>query len=326
MSPVRIGVIGCGGHATLFQLPAVRQSSRAALVAVVDSDEQWCRKVAKRFNVPQWYTDARALVGQVDAAVIVTPNFTHTSLATMLLDNGVHVLCEKPVCTSVGELDAIVASADRSGARFMAAHCLRFSPNLMFLKRIIDEGWLGEVREIRAAIGGPYEQATHRTDFRRDRRAAGGGVLADLGVHVIDASLWLMGQRPVVAEYAAEFVRGWDVEDNASLVLGFPNARAWLRCSFTEFLSNTLTVRGDYGWAQASLYAASRLEVFNERLRPCRSDGVQTILCDGAPMFAGQIDHFCEFASGGELRVPTDQVRTGIEIVQQCYQTPLLVS
>jgi len=300
----------------------VKHSRLARLVAVVDTDEAWCRRVARRFGVPQAYTDARKLIGQVDAAIIATPNFTHVNLATLLLDHGIHVLCEKPVCTSLPELARVVASADRRGARFMAAHCLRFGSNLLFLKRMIDEGWLGEVQEIKAAIGSPYDEAAHRTDFRRARRSAGGGVLADLGIHLIDLSLWLTGRLPARVTHRAEFVRGWEVEDNAEVILHFPaGIKAQLSCSFTERLSNTLRVRCSSGWAEVSLYVQNRLELFTEKLRMCRSDGAQMLVAEGPDMYRAQIDHFCQaITSGGHLHVPDSDVRTGIAILQQCYE------
>lgn len=321
MSRLNVGVIGCGAHATLYQIPALRQSRLATLAAVVDTDQTWGHSVAKRFGLPLAYTDARALIGKVDAAIIATPNFTHVALATLLLEHGIHVLCEKPVCTSGADLARIAASADRSGARFVAAHCLRFSANLLFMKRMIDQGWLGDISAIRGTIGGPYEQASHRTDFRKSRNAAGGGVLADLGIHLIDLSLWLTGEKPRVAAYTGDHVRGWEVEDNADVTLHFPGgSEAQLSCSFTQALGNTVTVRGAAGWAEASLYVPTRLDFYSERIRMCRSDGMQSAVLDGPSMYLAQLNHFCEVVTGeAPAHVPLHQVGWGIEVIEQCY-------
>src|SRR5262245_25200951 len=190
---VRLGVVGCGAISTLHPLPALKRCALAELVAVVDRDEQWAAKVARRFGVAHSYGDCQRLVGQVDAALIATPNTTHPDLASLLLRQGVHVLCEKPVAISMTDLDRMLDAGEEGDARFMAAHCARFAPNKRMLKRILDEGWLGRLEAISGGLGGPYEDSQRRTDFRRDRRLSGGGVLVDLGVHLIDLAIWIAG-------------------------------------------------------------------------------------------------------------------------------------
>jgi hypothetical protein len=98
---MRFGVVGCGAISTLYQLPALGRSSDATLVAAVDVDAGHAAAVARRFGATESFTDHRALVGRVDAALVATPNTTHADIACDLLAQGVHVLCEKPLATSV---------------------------------------------------------------------------------------------------------------------------------------------------------------------------------------------------------------------------------
>src|SRR5262249_23772537 len=119
MTRLRFGVIGCGAIVTLHQLPALRRCSQLDLVGVVDRDCEWAGRVARRFGIPPAPGDAAALVGAVDAVLIATPNTTHAAIACDLLEQGVHVLCEKPLATSRADVDRMLDAAARGGARLM---------------------------------------------------------------------------------------------------------------------------------------------------------------------------------------------------------------
>src|SRR5262249_32632332 len=166
------------------------------LVGLVDRDREWAAKVAKRVRAPAAYDDYAPLVGEIDAVLIATPNTTHAAIACDMLERGIHVLCEKPLATTGEEVDRMLASAERGGARLMTAHCLRFSPQMEMLKAVVDAGWLGPVERVSASIGGPYEGVARRTDFRRQRALSGGGVLIDLGVPLLDLAGRIAGRAP----------------------------------------------------------------------------------------------------------------------------------
>src|SRR5262249_31916649 len=151
--------------------------------------------------------------------------------------------------------DRMIAAADRSGARLMAAHCLRFSPNLERLRELAAAGMLGDRLALSASIGAPYDAGPQRTDFRRTRGLSGGGVLIDVGIHVIDLAIWIVGEAPVDVVYDASAVAGWEVESDAELALRFPSGSTGsFSASFSRVMDPTYTVRGERGWARASLY------------------------------------------------------------------------
>jgi len=321
MSRLRFGVVGCGAISTLHQLPALRRCPDVQLVGLVDRDRDWAAKVAKRSGVPATYDDHRRLLGTVDAVLIATPNTTHAAIACDLLEHGVHVLCEKPLGTTGEEVERMLAAAARGGARLMTAHCLRFSPQLEMLKTVVDDGWLGPVERVSASIGGPYEGVACRTDFRRQRALSGGGVLMDLGVHVLDLAVWIAGRAPVHVEYAGSFASGWEVETDAEVGLRFPgDGRASLQASFSTPLGNTFTVRGTRGWARASLYVQTELTVFAEDARICRRAGMQILQLEDRNMYDAQIAHFCRAVATGEpFRVRDAEVRATIGVIDSCY-------
>lgn len=321
MRPLRFGVVGCGAIATLHQLPALRRVAAASPVAVADADRDWAARVAERFRIPDAFGDYRDLIGRVDAVLVATPNHTHADIACGLLGAGVHVLCEKPLATTRAEVERMLDATARSGARLMAAHCLRFSANLAMLKEIVAAGWLGELTEMTAAIGGPYEHSARRTDFRRQRQLAGGGVLVDLGIHVIDLAVWLANQPVLDVDYHASVAPGWEVETDVEVTLRFAgDVRARVMASFTQSLDASFTVRGRSGWATASLYHPGELTVFSDRARVCRAAGVQRLRLDGRAMYEEQLEHFCAgVASGEAFRVCPHEVREVIDVIDRCY-------
>jgi predicted dehydrogenase len=321
MTPLRFGVVGCGAIVTLHQLPALGRCPAVRVTTLVDRDPAWAEQVAKRFRVPSTSDDHLRLVGQVDAALIATPNTTHADIACDLLEHGIHVLCEKPLGTTSQDVERMLAAAERGGARLMAGHCLRFSPNLDMLKRVVDTGWLGPLESVTATIGSPYQGVARRTDFRRQRALSGGGVLMDLGVHVLDLVVWLAGRAPVHVEYAGSCVEGWEVETDAEVALRFPgNGMASLRASFSQQLGNSLTVRGTRGWARASLYVPTELTVFAEDARICQRAGAQTLRLGDRDMYEAQIEHFCRaLATSEPFRVRDAEVRATIEVIDRCY-------
>jgi predicted dehydrogenase len=321
VKPLRFGVVGCGAISTLYQLPALKRCAQLELRAMVDVDGDHASKVARRFGASESYADYRALDGHVDAALIATPNTTHADIACELLGRGIHVLCEKPMATSRADVDRMLAAAERSGARLMAAHCLRFSPNLAMLKGAIERGWLGPVRSMSAAIGGPYDAGAQRTDFRRQRRLSGGGVLIDLGIHLVDLAIWFAGEAPVDVAYDSSAGEGWEVEQDAEVALRFAHAgSASLTASFSRFMDSAFTVRGEAGWARAPLYQPTQLTLFSQHARICQKAGTMELAIPNANMYEQQIEHFCAaIRSGAPFRVRSEEVRASIDVVGRCY-------
>lgn len=325
MTRVRFGVVGCGVISTVYQLPAFRRCDQVDLRAVADVDGAWASEVARRFGAPESLRDYRALFGRVDAALVATPNATHADITCDLLAEGIHVLCEKPIATTRRDVDRMLA-AQGGRARLMVAHNYRFSPNLMMLKTAIDAGWFGPLVSMSGALGGPYGVAS-RTDFRRKRGLSGGGVLIDLGVHLIDVAIWLAGELPLEVAYEGTTGEGWEVEQDAEVALRFANAgTAHLSASFSRPMDTVFVVRGEAGWARAPMYTPSHLTFFSRLSRLCRRGGVQELTFPEVPiydrLYDRQIEHFCHAVKTGDsFRVPAEEVRAGIDVVETCYRT-----
>ncbi|MCA1596227.1 MAG: Gfo/Idh/MocA family oxidoreductase, partial [Chloroflexi bacterium] len=199
MDKVRIGIIGAGGIAQGAHLPGYKACADAEVVAVADVFESTARAAAEKFDVPNVFTDYHKMLRmpEIDAVSVCTPNFMHKDATVAALKAGKHVLVEKPMAMNARECDAMLKAARESGKKLQVGFNNRFNSNSQALKRFIEGGDLGEVYYARA-------QALRRRGIpgwgvftQKDKQ--GGGPLIDIGVHILDLTLWLLGHPKPVA-------------------------------------------------------------------------------------------------------------------------------
>jgi predicted dehydrogenase len=189
---VGIGIVGVGiGRA---HLQGYAQSPEAQVVAVCDLDEERARRAAEEFGVPNVYTDYAEMLkrGDIDGVSVCTPNYLHAPMTIAAFEAGKHVICEKPLAIKPEEGEAMVAAGKKAGRIFMTAFNNRFRGDTQTLKRFIEQGELGDIYYAKTGWvrrrGIPGFGGWFTT-----RSMSGGGPLIDLGVHVLDLCLWLMG-------------------------------------------------------------------------------------------------------------------------------------
>lgn len=251
-----VGVIGVG--IGKLHLDGYSQCPDAEIVAVCDADETRAKQAAEEFKVPNVYTDYKELLAQdsIDAVSICLPNFLHPSVTIDAFNAGKHVICEKPLAISPADGEAMVAAAKKAGKLFMTAFNNRFRGDTQVLKTMIDNGELGDIyygktgwirRKGIPGMGGWFTT----------KSKSGGGPLIDIGVHVLDLALWLMGCPKAVAvsgatyakfgpygegqsQYGGYFENGcFDVEDLASAFIRLENgATLILEASWASHIKN----------------------------------------------------------------------------------------
>lgn len=175
-----------------FDLPPLE------LAAICGRDEDRVRAAADKFGWRSYETDWRALVARddIDIVDICTPGDSHAAIAIAALQEGKHVLCEKPLANTVAEAVAMVAAAERAPGFAMTAFNYRRVPALALARRLIEAGKLGTLRQVRAQYLQDWlVDPNFPLTWRLDAEQAGSGALGDLGAHIIDLSQWLTGQR-----------------------------------------------------------------------------------------------------------------------------------
>ncbi len=199
-TPLRIGVIGAGAIATLGHIPGFSKLPNVQVVAICDTNRQRAQEAATKFNVPQVYEDYQELVSNndIDAVSVGLPNALHAPVTIAALEAGKHVLCEKPLATTVEDGRAMVAAAEKAGKVLGVNMHMRLSASSQIVRDAITTGKLGKVGYTNARWFRSRGIPGFGSWFTR-RELAGGGVLMDIGVHMLDLALWINGLPKVMA-------------------------------------------------------------------------------------------------------------------------------
>ncbi|WP_345627364.1 Gfo/Idh/MocA family protein [Rugosimonospora acidiphila] len=180
----------------VFDLP-----SQVSMVAVAGRDPAKVNAAAQRLGWEQAVTDWRELVARddIDLIDICTPGDSHATIALAALAAGKHVLCEKPLANSVAEardMASAAATARESGVRAMCGFNYRRVPAVALLRRLVEDGRLGEIRHVRAAYLQDWiTDPQFPLVWRLRRELAGSGALGDIGAHIVDLTQYVTGQR-----------------------------------------------------------------------------------------------------------------------------------
>ncbi len=262
MPPPRIVIIGAGFITRVGHLPGYK-AANAHVAAICDMNEAPAKVLAAQYGIPKIYSDWREMIAteEPDIVSVCVPNVAHREITLAALAAGAHVLCEKPLATSVAEAKEMFAAAKAAGRHLMAAQNWRWDAGSRAIRRIADTGDLGDIyygeatalRRMGIPTWGLFHQKQH----------SHGGALLDVGVHMLDLAVWLMGNPDPVRvsaqtqtkfgkrpEIAKQMRNAWDpakfdVEDFAVALVHFKNgATLLLRTSWaTHIDAETFSVR-----------------------------------------------------------------------------------
>ncbi len=227
--PVRFGLIGCGKIAERLALPQLRACEEARVTALVDINRVAAEQLAGQFGLDQGliWTDWKRMLreAEVDAIGVCLPNWLHAEVSVACLEAGKHVMVEKPMALSLEEADAMIATAKRVGRKLMVEQTLRFDPMHEVARDVLCNGMIGSVRTMRGCLGnaGP-EYWSQNSPWFTSKPKSGGGVLMDLGVHILDLMRWLSGQEVRrVCVVGKTLEKSIPIEDNTISLLEFEN-------------------------------------------------------------------------------------------------------
>ncbi len=259
---LKVGVIGCGRIAQTRHLPEYAARKDVEVVGVFDQNSARAEEVAKQFGA-QAYSSAEELIAdkQIDAVSICTANETHAELAIASLRAGKHVLCEKPMGTTLEECEAMAAASRETGNQLMIDQNKRIAAAHSRARQLIAEGRIGKPLSFSTtfAHGGPetWSVTPGTTSWFFDKKRASLGAMADLGVHKTDLIQYLLGTT--VAEVSAKIAtldkRTPDgelvsVDDNALCIYRMSDGViGTMRASWTNYgpEDNSTIIYGDAG-------------------------------------------------------------------------------
>jgi predicted dehydrogenase len=212
------------GYISKIHAQAAQALTDVELVAVVNHRPDSMAAFAAEFDIPRQYAAVADLLdsGDVDALIVSTPNYLHAPQSILALQAGVHVMVEKPMAMNAAEAQTMLAASHKSGALLMVAHCWRFDEEVLWLKEQIDRNRIGNI--VRTKGYGVHVNWGPGGWFTQ-KEFAGGGALADMGIHALDTARFLLGDPQPVTVYAQIGTRYKDfaVDDTGLIIVNWDN-------------------------------------------------------------------------------------------------------
>jgi len=228
MNKVKLGIIGLG-YVGQIHLKNCLALPNVDIVAVADVSKS-ALKNAKEAGIKKTFNNYEQLLKErdIDAVIIALPTHLHLTCAKQTAEAHKHIFMEKPIATNINEAEEIIASAHNNSVKLMVGYPLRFNKNFRELKAKIDAGLLGDIEIAHATYisSGPF---FHRADgfspvpvpqWWWNKKLTGGGVLVDLGSHIINLLRWFFGEiTDIRSQLGHRF--NLDLEDSAVCLTKF---------------------------------------------------------------------------------------------------------
>jgi predicted dehydrogenase len=242
---VDVVLIGCGAVADLYHAPALAWLERQSVLRVAgvfDPDERAAARLASRFRSARRMESAAASE-HAAIAIVASPPAFHARQTIEALNRGAAVLCEKPMAISVTEAGEMAAAAAAAGMPLAISFVRRFLPAARTIRAILRRRLMGDIRHITCFEGGVFRWPAQSAAFFE--RGRGGGVLADMGVHMIDLLVWWLG-TPAHIDYEDDAMGG--VEANCRCTLHYKEFTVTGRLSRDWDLPNRYFIDCVHGW------------------------------------------------------------------------------
>ena len=268
---LRIGIVGTSWWTDSMFLPALADHPHGQVVALCGRRVEPAEELAARWHIPLVFTDAHEMIasGDIDAIIVASSNDTHHPITMDALDRGLHVMCEKPIGLDATQAAEMARRAAETDVTTMVPFTYHYMPTNRWLKRLVDDGWLGRLHHVNMRYTAGYARSGAYT-WRMDRALAGSGVIGDLGSHWLHLARWLFGEVVAIGAHAFNLVEVAERPDGAPF-------------EPTED-SATMTVRfatGGYGVLQVSAVCWEGTELGQlHRMEAHGSDGTLTSTID----------------------------------------------
>ena len=243
-SSIKTAIIGYGFSATTFHIPFINTLPEFEFTAVSTRNRE---AVNRDWPNVQHYESAQDLLNHSDAelVIITAPNDVHFELAKQALENGKHVIIEKPFVTNIADGEALIALAAEKDRILSVYHNRRWDGDFLTIKKMIEEKRCGELKHYESHFDRFRPEVRQRW---REQATNGGGLLFDLGSHLIDQALVLFGVPDAITAQCEIMREGSTNVDYFNIVLHYPNHLATLHGDlFSAGPNKRFTLKGTQG-------------------------------------------------------------------------------
>jgi predicted dehydrogenase/nucleoside-diphosphate-sugar epimerase len=318
---IKLCAVGCGAITEQLYLPALSKIASCELVSLIDLDLSRASALAERYGVAHCGRTVSDIPPAAEAAIVALPNYLHHPVSCELMRRGLHVLCEKPMATTKADAEDMVRCASENNVCLNIGNIRRFYWASRQVKEIMDSGAFGDLVSFRIHEGYIHNWPTV-SGFYFDKKKAGGGVLTDIGAHVLDLLLWWLQDYPSEIKYQDDNFGGVEAECYVELRFG-TSISGSIRLSRLMHLQNEYTLTFQHGSVTFYPYDSGGL---------CNAitvnrNGKQTLLkatkMTGVfDYFTQQVGSFLRYIKTGESSViAAESIIPSIRLIEECYQT-----
>ena len=320
---MNVGIVGCGKIAQTRHIPEYYSNQNVNIVGYYDFIYERAEAMAKQYGGRAFHTAQELLsCPEIDAVSICTANNAHAEMTVSALQNGKHVLCEKPMATSMEECEKMVEAAKQSEKKLMIAQNQRFMNEHVKAKQMLDSGLIGRVLTFKTCFGhdGPdkwsVDKGTGNWFFDKSKSAF--GAIADLGIHKIDLMQHLLDSeieevRTMTATLDKRYADGSpvDVEDNAICLYRMKNGVIGTMCASWTYYGeedNSTVIYGTEG--------IMKLCESTHGIGICLKNGEKTFYDSPTQTVSGVIDAFVDcLVNDTEPPVSGEQVLSAMRVM-----------
>jgi predicted dehydrogenase/nucleoside-diphosphate-sugar epimerase len=317
--PLRIGLVGCGAISEIYHLPALAglPITRDSL-ALAEANPMRLEKMAQQYRARFSTTDYRELVGHVDGVIIATPPQFHYSMTKFYLENGIPVLCEKPLTESATEARELVELSRSQKVPLLVNQTRRFFPTYQKIRELIATGVLGKLESITYHDGVDFEwPAASPHHFKPNAK----GAWSDTGVHLLDSVCYWLNAKPKLVQSYNDSCGG--PEAMTTVRFEHEGCQIELKISRLGRLSNTFQIVGSLGSidAESEDWDEITVQFRDGRQRRYKCGSNKLTYADFAkPM----LQNFVEVIRGNAQPMASGESVVGtIELLEEAYERPL---
>jgi predicted dehydrogenase len=320
---VRYGIIGFGLHAVKRMMPGFAVATNSRVTALSRRDIGRARESAAQFDIPLAFSSAEELCQsrEVDAVFVATPNACHLQDVLTAVSHGKPVLCEKPMAMNAEECRRMVEEARKANVKLGIAHVFRFEDSTVRFRERIAAGEIGKPILVRSEFSFPAG-GTHPRSWLYDASVAGGGPIADVGVHCIDTLRYVLQDEIVrVSARAMRDAYSGDVEAAAVLAVEFSRGTlGTVLVSYRAEYRTPFEIVGELGVLRADNFLNVERPITLELRRGWSIEQEEVVTNDKA--YARQVDAFSDAVEGkAEFAVPGEEGWQNQVILDAAYRS-----
>ena len=326
MSPhkVRWGVLGVASIALRRAIPGMQKGEWSEVTAIASRVRSKAEKTASALGIPKAYGSYDELLSdpEIEAIYIPLPNHLHVPWTIQAAEEGKHVLCEKPLATTVADAEEVLAVRERTGVKIGEAFMVRTHPRWIRTRELIRSGRIGELRSI-AAFVSYFDREPKNV---RNILEYGGGALLEIGCYPITLSRFLYGEEPIRVIGSLQRDPELKIDRLDSAILDFPSGRCTFTCGTQLVYHQRMDFQGTRG----------RIEI-NVPLNPPIDRPSQILIDDGRDLLGGgvtvetipacdqftlQVDLFSKAIRGdGEVPISIEDAILNVAVIEAIFRS-----